>query len=774
MSGKLDHPAVGKSAKDTSASLKALEEAAGKWSKKFEGLSASQEDEFCEAWIANFEKLRKVHREHVEELKSDDASHDAASKMLCSVVKKTMECQKPVAGVAAVASTSAASASASPSKRKAAKHAPTAAAVSLSPAPSSSDADRSKSPRKARPEAAAPESPKVKKKVKKAKMGDEPLSAMWAKTSLSPSPVLSAASGAVAPQPMTKEDMLNSLKRIVEADGTIVKSNADLWFLNWGSTVRNLPCVTFEPVSRTGVQNIVMWARKHGKRVRACGYRHTWSDMYSETDQVLVSMLPVDIGTSHQVVTHKDIEWNEDDLEGIKIVRVVTENSGKRVAHCKIGASTTNEQFRRWCLRKGKGEANWEWTIPLNVIMVEITYGGSNAPICHGAGLKQQTLSDLVHEIEFVNPKGIIQRVSDPELLRSASGAFGIMGIVTAVTLRLDPMSFAKMKPTKLPVHQSIPPPDGFDIPADLRPSKPIKPEKTAEHVAAFEAHCKSDYYAEWFWFPLQKDTWNNCWHTTDDGSRAKTISEVTAFTQGLLGIIGEAFNETLGRLSAKAQTTLIAYSAMASLPDLKDGPSQVVPLIEALHFRRGIQNMRVVDLELEIPIPDTKDGHADWSICRRAWWDVIQLVYKHEANGKYPLRVALEMRVMGDSNVIMAPQLGNKHGTCSIEVLTTLQTPTEEWNAFMQEVADIWHSYKDANGNPLNVRTHWAKQWQSLVIGPEKKTAIEYYRTVAYKDRIPEFLSGLKAVAHAGGYKLGDMKERFSTPLLDDLFFHQ
>ena len=41
----------------------------------------------------------------------------------------------------------------------------------------------------------------------------------------------------------------------------------------------------------------------------------------------------------------------------------------------KVGSATTNEQLRSWCI-------NHELvTLPLNVIMVEITVGGSNAPI---------------------------------------------------------------------------------------------------------------------------------------------------------------------------------------------------------------------------------------------------------------------------------------------------------------------------------------------------------------------------------------------------------
>ena len=53
---------------------------------------------------------------------------------------------------------------------------------------------------------------------------------------------------------------------------------------------------------------------------------------------------------------------------------------------------------------------NWSnksgWTLPADIIAVMITYGGSNAMICHGSGLATQTLSDLVLEMEFVNGNG--------------------------------------------------------------------------------------------------------------------------------------------------------------------------------------------------------------------------------------------------------------------------------------------------------------------------------------------------------------------------------
>lgn len=69
-------------------------------------------------------------------------------------------------------------------------------------------------------------------------------------------------------------------------------------------------------------------------------------------------------------------------------------------------------------------------------------------------------------------------------------------------------------------------------------------------------------------------------------------------------------------------------------------------------------------------------------------------------------------MRIMGGSNVILAPQFGNKLGTCAIEILT-LQNAVDIWQPYAQEVVDAWMSYKDPNtGERLKTRPHWAKEW--------------------------------------------------------------
>jgi len=544
-----------------------------------------------------------------------------------------------------------------------------------------------------------------------------------------------------------------------EADGRPVKFYDGREFQNWGRTVRHTPALTFVPRSRHGVREIVRWSIRNNKRVRACGYRHTWPDLYSAEDQVLISMLrPADVETLP--VTHPPLD-PDSDLQGIELVGTVEED-GTTKALCRFGAATSNEQFRQWCLDEQRGD--WEWTLPLNVIMVEITLGGSNAPICHGAGLRNRTLSDLVHEIEFVNPRGRFQRVSDPRQLKAAAGCFGLLGIVTAVTLKLDPMTFATLQPTKPRLGLAIPPPDGFPVPAGVDMTG-IADADLAAARERFFAQCEHEYYAEWFWFPFQSEAWVNCWR--NDGARADAqpypAEHEVAAQEAASYFIETSQTSVFADMTDREQAEFFGSSAQAAVPS---DVTIVTPLIEALHFRRGIHNFRVLDMEFEIPIPPRADDPSkpDWSICQQAWWDVIRNVYERP---DAPMRVALEMRVMGASSMWMAPQRGNRFGTCSIEVLTNARTPAADWRRFKQDIADLWLSYTDHRGRPLNTRPHWAKEWEGVRY--RGQTAVGYLRDEAYAEQIPRFRAGLRAVAHDGGYSVSDLR-RFSNPLLDRL----
>lgn len=94
----------------------------------------------------------------------------------------------------------------------------------------------------------------------------------------------------------------------------------------------------------------------------------------------------------------------------------------------------------------------------------------------------------------------------------------------------------------------------------------------------------------------------------------------------------------------------------------------QTTSLVEALHFRRGFHYIAVREMEMEIPIPSLPslyclkqcqeimltylDGDPDWNIVSRAWWDAVDLIEKSAADGVFAVDMALELRVMGGSEV--------------------------------------------------------------------------------------------------------------------------
>jgi hypothetical protein len=340
------------------------------------------------------------------------------------------------------------------------------------------------------------------------------------------------------------------------------------------------------------------------------------------------------------------------------------------------------------------------------------------------------------------------------------------MGVVTSITLKLDRMTYARLEPVKTRVALTIPPPDGFVVPAEV--------DMSGVDAAALEAarqdfitRATESYYAEWFWFTLEPDCWVNTWHNDGDAAESRDYpGDLASWFQAKEEYLAQLLTQStvFNWLPETLQAQMLAKGAMTLLPA---DEVIVTPLIDGLHFRRGIQNMRVFDMEWEIPIPALPDDSTkpDWSICQRAWWEAIAEVYKWKARDKAPMRLTLEMRIMGGSGVTLAPQGGNDFGTCSIEVLTTINTDRTDWAAFMQDVTDRWVAITDGQGGTLNHRPHWAKEWQGLKVNGQP--IADYLRETAYSDRIPKFGQALGRIAAAGGYSMQDLEERFSNDSL-------
>lgn len=144
-------------------------------------------------------------------------------------------------------------------------------------------------------------------------------------------------------------------------------------------------------------------------------------------------------------------------------------------------------------------------------------------------------------------------------------------------------------------------------------------------------------------------------------------------------------------------------------------------------------------------------------------------------ARADAPVRVALEMRLTGGSNVLLAPQRGNA-ATASIEVLTTLITPQDDWASFMQDVANRWMRYdddvQDQHGNTVVCpRPHWAKQWAGLWV--RGKPVERYFKEDAYRDAFKEFRKVFEGIVTKRGGTVEQTLRVFGNDLMERLIFH-
>ncbi|KAI0543161.1 hypothetical protein GGR58DRAFT_450951 [Xylaria digitata] len=561
----------------------------------------------------------------------------------------------------------------------------------------------------------------------------------------------------------------------------------NLLFENWGRTVKHTPQITYYPENIKEVQTIVRDAVKNNQGVRVSGFRHSWAPVFGRNDiknqkhngSVLIStlternasVLPNFTSLPSSLFQPKETELNHISVVDAAYVGVQRPLTGGK-KYVRVGTATTNEQFRRWCIDEGNV------TLPMNIIEVEITFGGSNATICHGAGMQHSTLSDLVRCIEYVNAKGDLCKVNmaDPELMKAASGCFGLLGVVTHITFECDAMLTAVMRPVKLDAIEAIPPPPGMkdsDIPAPLWKARTAEQKKIDQQN--FERRANNDFYAEWFWFPYSTKVWVNTWST--DAS-TKNVVNYPSNKDVFLQVAETAFmnmaQEILHSVNAlqarpQMQTAVLSWLAMRNLDERKENQKPIRTLLpNALHFQRGVQNIRVRDLEVELPLHAKKGTttERDYTNVQRAWWDAIRACYEHAETS--PMRMPLEMRMMGSSSVTMAPQRGNKLGTCAIEILT-LKVVSDIWEPFAQKVLDKWVGYRDNDGRPVVIKPHWAKEWYNYQV--DGAPWVRKLKNEVYRDQIAEFRALLAAIGKKHNWTLADIKKTFSNELLDYLY---
>lgn len=553
------------------------------------------------------------------------------------------------------------------------------------------------------------------------------------------------------------------LRGVVERDGHPVKVYRNEQFSNWGATVHNVPSYTFVPRTKRGVINTVRFALANNLRVRVAGSRHTWTNLYARTGDVVISMLELDAATARHKFAMPDENPQDNELEAIRFEGTRVTTDGREVGLVRLGAAATSDHFRQWALSPSGGD--WKWMLPALPILVSITSAGWTQVMCHGAGISHQTVSDLCVEVEIVNCRGKLQTISDPEQMRAVSGSFGLLGVIVSHVFILDPLQLANFHPRKIPTPLAIPPVSRRDVPAsadDFDFDDHSEGDLERARIK-FELDAKK-FYSEWFWFPFQKNCWVNCWDTSPPtGQRPRYPDEREVRIQNTQMALARIFEVTLLRaLPPKWQAELMGFAAMKLLPGDQTFATSVP---DALHFQRGIHRLPVRDCEIEIEIPAKRDGSPDFSIVQRAWWMGIKAVY--DALPAVPMRTTLEMRIVGNSDVTLSTQRHNDCGTCSIEVLTNTLVDDAEWAKFIEDLTARWASLNNpVTGEPLRVKPHFAKEWPQTIRGLE----IGQYLKEVNKTEIVEFKRQLAAASSDGGYYLWQALEMFGNDTILDM----
>ena len=76
----------------------------------------------------------------------------------------------------------------------------------------------------------------------------------------------------------------------------------------------------------------------------------------------------------------------------------------------------------------------------------------------------------------------------------------------------------------------------------------------------------------------------------------------------------------------------------------------------------------------------------------------------------------------------------------------------------------------KDKDGKRIPAKPHWAKQWAQFTV--DGKPWTEKLKTEDYKTEIGEFKRLLAEIGKGHGWKLEDLKRRFSNDFFDAFYF--
>jgi hypothetical protein len=106
--------------------------------------------------------------------------------------------------------------------------------------------------------------------------------------------------------------------------------------------------------------------------VRCAGYRHSWSPIFSQDNELFISFVNLNtVNTLPDPTSLIPGEYDPTTVPDLKTIELKEETVPGKKRLCRVGVAVTNEEFRRWAI------AGNAWSLPTDVILVEVSLSTS-------------------------------------------------------------------------------------------------------------------------------------------------------------------------------------------------------------------------------------------------------------------------------------------------------------------------------------------------------------------------------------------------------------
>nr|WP_315463682.1 FAD-binding protein [uncultured Rhodoferax sp.] len=419
---------------------------------------------------------------------------------------------------------------------------------------------------------------------------------------------------------------------------------AHIW-QNWGESVSATPDQLLNPGTIGEVIALVKQAAQQKRHIRVVGAGHSWSPLAPCSEMML-------------------------SLTALNRVRISDDKT-----QVFLEPGVTVDQLAAFLKEH-------QVCVPSNVGhgVGEATYGGVISTGCHGSGAQMHSISDYAVAFDLITADGSLRHIdtSTPALLNAVRLSLGLFGIISQITLAVQPTFRVHVVEAKVPLQQCL------------------------QNIRSFVL---DNDYAEISWIPFTDQMYvQKANRSTDPVTRVGTEPYQSAFQQNLNTVSAASALHAI--TTDPSQTPDVMRAGFELLP-LYDYVSDITDYLHNADWR-PLLAYKVSDIEVAVEIDDGFD------VVRKAMLICQQKVEAWAQAGKYPFNGCLGFRFIQNSAATLSPARGN---TCTALIELSSYFQTDLFEVF---AADLMQTYME---ELPKARVHWAKGFQFM---PRAKELIQ------------------------------------------------